>query len=709
MKRNLLTRVRQMFGMHSEKESDVKIQDKSNSNPGDDSKEPDFFDTMSRKSFYRAEAAYRHQRIVLPCYNSETGIPLKDILTKLFPELIPQVSNMTVLKTVQISGVETEWKHYDNLDEALAYDLFWNINYKNDDGEIYPLTGTNITIVIRTTGVGVPRYVVLFVRGTVIGFERTYIRLSLIVPSNAAEDDLRTSKSNSVPTVTSLLIACDKKKDSVHFTEYEAAEHRVKSCIDNGVRLRDDIDAELYFGLGEFHPTSHYIGYGKWLLENNRYYDAFAQFMRAINAMRRHPNEDLEDFYEVCKLIAGCLTKLNSPEMTGYFYSLAYTGGKVSGEELANYWASIGDCRALPFTHRELAAKYGEDHESWPQYAKDKELEILLSYKKVCNDNKERMNTASFYSDISIGVILNRLLNINYNNISGLAVIASNGEIKSIEDKNQAWSESIYKYLEPGTTIVLPYSRAYYETEEKEDKSVLCHASSIVIRIDDANKDEKLVRVTIMVPNFNNDDDKHDISEMNNPISISFIMSSVENPVLSGEKDVDKIFDYGQMCDSQNRYFEAQIAYLYVFKLLSADYLTLDDESKTVFYGAAYRLGFCFEELQKHEHALFYLQTASYSWLNTHVQEYINALSNVKDPRALEVIREAKRTPFNADPDSREYKFHFAFLNRREAFVLIDQGKYDEAESLLKEMLKEPACKDFAQGELNYIAQLRGQ
>ena len=120
-------------------------------------------------------------------------------------------------------------------------------------------------------------------------------------------------------------------------------------------------------------------------------------------------------------------------------------------------------------------------------------------------------------------------------------------------------------------------------------------------------------------------------------------------------------------------------------------------------------MGFCFEELQKHEHALFYLQTASYSWLNTHVQEYINALSNIKDPRALEVIREAKRTPFNADPESSEYKFHFAFLNRREAYVLIDQERYDEAESLLKDMLKEPTCKDFAQGELNYIAQLRGQ
>ena len=709
MKQNLLTIVKKMFGKQSEKEGDVQKREKSNLNPNEDSKGADFFDTLSRKSFYHAESAYRHQHIVLPSYNAETGIPLKDVLTKLFPEIIPQVSNITVLKTVQLSDVQTEWKHYDNLDEALAYDLFWNSNYRNENGEIYPITGTNITIVIRTTGVEVPHYVILFVRGTVIGYERTYIRLSLMVPRSVVEDDLRTSKSNSIPTVTSLLIACDQKEDPLHFAEYEEAEQRVKNCINNGERLRDEIDAELYFGLGEFHPTSHYIGYGKWLLESNRYYDAFAQFMRAINALRSHPNENLDAFYEVCKLTASCLTKLNAPEMAGYFYSLAYSGRELSGEELANFWASIGDCRALSFAHRAFAAEYGDNEESWPQSVKDKELETLSNYKKNCDDSKERMNTISFCSDISIGKILNRLLNINDNNTRGLAVISPNGEIQTIEDKTKAWNESIYKYLVPGTTIVLPYSRAHYDTEEKEDKSILCHASSIVIRVDHAKNDEGLVRVTIMVPNFNGDDDKHDVSEMNKPISISFIMSSVEQPIISGERNIDKIYDYGQLCDSQNRYFEAQIAYLYIFNLLSDDYLTLDDEKTMTFYRSAYRLGFCFEELQKHEHALFYLQIASYSWIDTHVQEYINALSNVKDPRALEVIRDAKRAQFNADPESSEYKFHFAFLNRREAFVLIDQEKYDEAETLLKEMLQDPSCKEFAQGELNYIAQIKKQ
>jgi hypothetical protein len=103
------------------------------------------------------------------------------------------------------------------------------------------------------------------------------------------------------------------------------------------------------------------------------------------------------------------------------------------------------------------------------------------------------------------------------------------------------------------------------------------------------------------------------------------------------------------------------------------------------------------------------LEQASKSGIDTHGQEYINALVNIRDPRALSVIREIKSKGYDGNPESEPYKFHYAFLNRREAYVLIDLEMYDEAETLLKEMLNEPMSKDFAEGELNYVRQRKQQ
>ena len=107
-----------------------------------------------------------------------------NILVKLFPDVVPQIDNMTVLHTVQVSKPETKHHHFTNADEALAYDLFWKMFYKNEkDDDIYPLTGTNITLVIRTKGENVPSYIVLFARCMAIGFEEAYIRITLMIPA----------------------------------------------------------------------------------------------------------------------------------------------------------------------------------------------------------------------------------------------------------------------------------------------------------------------------------------------------------------------------------------------------------------------------------------------------------------------------------------------------------------------------------------------
>lgn len=659
MKMNILTMVKRLFAKSSKEEqavenSELKNEDNTDDNPFD-------FDKMEKKIFFRYEAAYRNQKIVLPRYNVDKGIPVGDVLEKLFEGVTAHVKGVTLIKTVQLSGVQTEWETYSDIRKALGYDLFWSIRYKNEDGELYSATGTNITFIIRTDGMGVAPYIVLYSRGTAIGYDVTYIRITVMLPSETEEDDLRTSKSNSIPDMFSLLIACDEKDNSLHFKEYEDAEQRIQHDI------RDDVDYELYRGLREFNHPKEYIGYGKYLFENDRYYDAYTQLSRAINAMKAYKMSDMNDFYEACKFIAICFQKMDMYETADYYCDLAFS------------WSN--------------------DQEGQKEALKT-EISLLQLLKA---------NEKMFSSDLTMGCILNRLLNMTEANTGEASVVDVDGNVTIISDIKDFWGQSCHKFLLPGTTIVLPYTRAYYQTNEERDKSVLCSASSIIIRTELANSEKNLMRTTIMAANFNNDDDKHELTGYNLPISISFIISGEDKQKLVDAEDIDEIHQYAVETEKQNRFVEAEQAYLYVFNRLWTNFDNLSDEEKDRFFSVAHDIGFCNEELQKHETALYYLNIASQRRIVTYLHEYINALANNKDPRALKIIRDIRRLNFEAEHDSFEYKFHHAFLNRREAYVLIDLERYDEAEVMLRGLLYDPNCKEFAEGELQYIAQLRKQ
>ena len=671
----------------------------------------DMFDNMSRQMFYRYEAAYRHQKIVLPRFKSETGILIGDIIKQVLPDLVSHIDNMSVLITVHENEIVTKHQYITNEEEVLSYNLFWNIFYKKEDSdEIYPITGTNVTLTIRTNDESVPPYLVLFVRGMVIGFDETYIRIALMIPPNVEKDDLRTTKSNSTSTMTSFLIACDLKENPKQFEEYEEAEKRVRDCLHFGKPLRDDIDRELFYGFREFKPYFHYHNYGKYLYDNQRYNDACGEFMRAINYLKANLDKNnMSDYYEICRLTARCLMQHNHYEMAGYYLSLAYSGGVVTEEENEKFWIAIADIRSIDFVCANLMNKFGNDIEKWPQDAKEKYNRVFYQYKKNCDDDRERYDKVTFWSESCVSLILTRLLDIKENNICGINIISPEGNITTIKDKKQFLNDSIYEYLIPGTTIVLPYSKAYYATGDEEDKSMLCHASSIILYIDSADTEKNLVRVNIMIPNFNNDDDNHRFSETNDPWGVSFIMSSVDEPKMSDVESLETIYDYANKCVKQSRIYEAHIAYIFIYKKLSVKRLTLSEEERDLFYKCAYCLGFCMEELQLHEKALFYLELANNSGIDTHEQEYINALVNNRDPRALDVIKDAKKKKYDADPNSEAFQVRNAFLNRREAYVLIDQEKYDEAEILLKEMLNNPMSKEFAEGELKYVEQMKQQ
>jgi hypothetical protein len=110
-------------------------------------------------------------------------------------------------------------------------------------------------------------------------------------------------------------------------------------------------------------------------------------------------------------------------------------------------------------------------------------------------------------------------------------------------------------------------------------------------------------------------------------------------------------------------------------------------------------------ELNQMQKALYYLEVASHSNAYKHVQEYINCLSNTNSSYTLNVIEYVtNRSPKpELDKDIEEWNFHIAFLKRRKLYELIERKMYKDAEKLIDELLDNPYCKEFAQGELEYL------
>ena len=164
----------------------------------------------------------------------------------------------------------------------------------------------------------------------------------------------------------------------------------------------------------------------------------------------------------------------------------------------------------------------------------------------------------------------------------------------------------------------------------------------------------------------------------------------------------------------ERRHFEAYKLAKWVFECASnrlkspkgVYYESKDKLLWDIFFEASYRIGFCLMEMNKMNTSAYYLEIASHSMQYTHVQEYINFLSNSKDPQVLSVVEYVMaNSPKPKDEEGlREWNFHMAFLKRRKAYALIEEKRFEEARTFItSELLNDPQCKDFAQGELNYI------
>lgn len=369
---------------------------------------------------------------------------------------------------------------------------------------------------------------------------------------------------------------------------------------------------------------------------------------------------------------------------------------------------------------------------------------------------------------ITLAYIIKELLNIHTSDIGSMTIV-SRGEyghyknIHTIDSPSEVLAYKPYDALlyvnEQGETVprtglntVLiisyrPGDKVFDEIDKNPDKSKLCTDNSIIMFLRGMGPflyETAYMRVSVMIPNFTSPDDFRTSHSKNAPFTTSFILgfdivppekrltkydeieaslieksnrgeelSSEEKTVLEGitySKDLGHDFGYGRWLVSENRFADALMPLMKVFDHLKKSVVTDYNNVKNIFSETCFNIGYCFNELEQYDRATYFLDLIPEQNKPKYLIEYINALVNNGDPRALNLVQhyfkefnEGKR-----EINSRETSFFYDFLARRLAYLFIEYKMWDNARILLEQLKESPACHDFAVRELEYLNQVTG-
>lgn len=345
---------------------------------------------------------------------------------------------------------------------------------------------------------------------------------------------------------------------------------------------------------------------------------------------------------------------------------------------------------------------------------------------------------------VILGTMLNRIFDIRNEDLLSLYVVymQRDGQRgKEIIQPDAIWNFDLCKAMadeeHPGmfyNQVTLCVSYARMET----DNTVLIH-----LKENGGDEQTRFIRASIMRTISTEEGDVSFSATRNQPETCSILFAyDLTDPLLriaEFEKKVKKVaekyakgkeldmdetaliakiapevgwnYSWGHEAFNEKRYWDALLYLENAFYLLKEKFFddTLSDEGLDVFYHCCYLIGFCYDEMKLYQKAYYYL---SFVWpLNniTYNYEYINCLVHGKDPRAIQEIDDELEQLADSKNEeiTEETSCYFCFLLRRRAYVLTDMNRLDEAEELLKKLLKTDDRTEYIQGELDYIRQLR--
>lgn len=249
------------------------------------------------------------------------------------------------------------------------------------------------------------------------------------------------------------------------------------------------------------------------------------------------------------------------------------------------------------------------------------------------------------------------------------------------------------------------------------------------------SKDTIYIRLTaLMVPY---DNLQHDMPEgAFVPQSVSVLMTydrdaekTMEHYRLRDEiqkkpNNIKALYEYGHQLVLEKRFTEAVIALTPLFNTMRHDFFNASEERRELFFDLCYDIGYCYTDLRQYEIAFYYLSLAHSQNRIDYAMEYFNCLCNGEDIRVFkeltaerELIERLVREIDDSDESGTEENVqrreqlanYYAFLKRRYGYALINSNRLDAAEEVFKSLLDHAPSHDYAQHELDYIAQLKKQ
>ncbi len=346
---------------------------------------------------------------------------------------------------------------------------------------------------------------------------------------------------------------------------------------------------------------------------------------------------------------------------------------------------------------------------------------------------------------VILGTVLNRMFDIRKEELLSLYMVytRSDGQTrKEIIQPDEIWNFDLCKAMADEKHPEMFYNQVTlcvsYTRNEETEETVLIH-----LKENGGDEQTRFIRASIMRTLSTEEGDVSFSATQNQPETCSILfaydMTDPQRRIAEFKKKVDKVaekyakgkeldademaliakiapeagwnYSWGHEAFNEKRYWDALLYLENAFYLLKEKFFddTLSDEGLDVFYHCCYLIGFCYDEMKLYQKAYYYL---SFVWpLDniTYNYEYINCLVHAKDPRAIqEIDDELGRLDALKEEEFTEETFsYYCFLLRRRAYVLTDMNRLDEAEELLKKLLKTDDRTEYIQGELDYIKQLR--
>lgn len=644
-------------------------------------------------SFLRGEAEYRHQPRRMERFAFGEKIRLGDVVDFLVGcDMSKSLTGLSICRTNIIGSID-ETRFVKGNNEICNYDLLSSVTYLNNEGELLPLTGENVTLSL-TRNDGLP--IVLFVRNHQMTPDVLYLRVYSMVGRTNANDDKHTWQSRNLAALDSTLLCCRASSNNLEdwWRFYQAMENRTIDNIQHGKPLKG-LQYAVCEGMFGRVTTSDYIDCGNALCRQSKYYDAQRQYERAIHALD-NPSENFKhgDSYGAINFrMVPCLVSTHDKPRAFHFMDIAYFFNSTILFDYIVVSADLADYRTMPLL---------EQHRDELEECEAKIIECtyqasLTKLRKVLTED------ASY---LTLGFILHHLLRVNSYNIVSMCVCCNGNDgytYDVVYDRDKLWRYKFQNLLHDGNTVVLRYSRACYQCGDMDDdKSDHCHDNSIIIQVN-AIEDSDLFRIDVAVPGFQND--PNIISDSYGKFSDykSFVISSKPHEYDFSKSAEEIMTEVGSLYNKEMTHaVESMLGLYHVYLSLLVDFDTLSEDRKFMCLDAAAKIGSCYMELNLPEVANYFLDVGYESCNLNNMMEYINCLVETKDARAMSIVDKQLIMQIDA-PDQIKSAWR-AFLKRRKAYILIDWGQVAEAKEFLSTLLDDPLCKDYAKRELSWLS-----